>query len=62
MRSMQIDLVVTNVMLEDDNTEYECSDGNRKINSLLVLNVTGKLRMYTTQSIILRVIDRATIH
>ena len=35
------DLVITNVTLEDDNIKYECSDRNRNINSLLVLNVTG---------------------
>ena len=35
------DLVITNVVLEDDNTEYECTVQNSGITSSLVLNVTG---------------------
>jgi len=36
------DLVITNVSLEDDNTEYECSTPNTNIISSMVLNVTGQ--------------------
>jgi len=35
------DLVITNIGLEDDNTEYECTAGNSDITSSIVLNVTG---------------------
>ena len=35
------DLVITNVILEDDNTEYECSSIGSDITSSTVLNVTG---------------------
>jgi len=35
------DLVITNVSLEDDNTEYECSASISFIASSIVLNVTG---------------------
>ena len=35
------DLVITNVTLEDNNTEYECIVLNSDITSSLVLNVTG---------------------
>jgi len=35
------DLVVTNISLEDDNTEYECNAENSNITSSIVLNVTG---------------------
>jgi len=35
------DLVITNVLLEDDNTEYECTTPSSGITSSLVLNVTG---------------------
>ncbi|XP_065914929.1 adhesion G protein-coupled receptor L3-like [Dysidea avara] len=35
------DLVITNVTLEDDNTEYECIARGSNINSSIVLNVTG---------------------
>jgi len=35
------DLVITNVSLEDDNTEYECSTPNTNITSSIMLNVTG---------------------
>ena len=35
------DLVITNIVLEDDNTEYECTVQNSGITSSLVLNVTG---------------------
>ena len=34
-------LVITNVTLEDDNTEYECTALNSGLTSSLVLNVTG---------------------
>ena len=37
------DLVITNVTLEDDNTEYECIARGSNINSSIVLNVTGQL-------------------
>ena len=36
------DLVITNVTLEDDNTEYECTAVGSDINSSIVLNVTGQ--------------------
>ena len=36
------DLVITNVGLEDDNTEYECTVANSNITSSVVLNVTGQ--------------------
>jgi len=36
------DLVITNVSLEDDNTEYECTAENSDITSSIVLNVTGQ--------------------
>ena len=36
------DLVITNVGLEDDNTEYECTVANSNITSSIVLNVTGQ--------------------
>ncbi|XP_065915904.1 uncharacterized protein [Dysidea avara] len=35
------DLVITNVGLEDDNTEYECTITTNEITSSIVLNVTG---------------------
>jgi len=37
------DLVITNIGLEDDNTEYQCTVPNNGIilNSSIVLNVTG---------------------
>ena len=35
------DLVITNVTLEDDNTEYGCRVQNSGITSSIVLNVTG---------------------
>ena len=35
------DLVISNVGLEDDSTEYECSVQNSYITSSIVLNVTG---------------------
>ena len=35
------DLVITNVGLDDDNTEYECTTTTSDINSSIVLNVTG---------------------
>jgi len=35
------DLLVTNVSLEDDNTEYECTVRNSGITSSIVLKVTG---------------------
>ena len=35
------DLVITNVILEDDNTEYECTAIGSDITSSIVLNVTG---------------------
>ena len=35
------DLVITNVTLEDDNTEYECTALNSGLTSSIVLNVTG---------------------
>ena len=35
------DLMITNVTLEDDNTEYECTAANSNITSSIVLNVTG---------------------
>ena len=35
------DLVITNVDLEDDNTEYKCTASSSDITSSLVLNVTG---------------------
>ena len=35
------DLVITNVILEDDNTVYSCSAGGTTITSSVVLNVTG---------------------
>ena len=40
------DLVITNVGLEDDNTEYECSSIGSDITSSIVLNVTGQLCIY----------------
>ena len=36
------DLVITNVSLEDDNTEYKCSTPNSDVTSSIVLNVTGQ--------------------
>jgi len=36
------DLVITNVSLEDDNTEYECSTPNTNITSTTKLNVKGQ--------------------
>jgi len=35
------DLVITNVSLEDGNTEYECTAENSDVTSSVVLNVTG---------------------
>ena len=35
------DLLITNVGLEDDNTEYECTTPGSDITSSIVLNVTG---------------------
>ena len=34
-------LVITNVGLEDDNVEYECTTSTNEITSSIVLNVTG---------------------
>jgi len=39
------DLVITNVLLEDDNTEYECTAENSNITSSIVLNVTGQYKL-----------------
>ena len=36
-----INLVITNVTLEDDNTVYNCADSSNTITSSVVLNVTG---------------------
>ena len=36
------DLVITNVGLEDDNTEYQCRVVNSNITSSIVLNVEGQ--------------------
>ena len=36
-------LVITNVTLEDDNTVYNCANGNGAITSSVVLNVTGNI-------------------
>ena len=36
------DLVITNVGLEDDNTEYNCTTATNDITSSIVLNVTGQ--------------------
>jgi len=36
------DLMITNVSLEDDNTEYSCTRENSDISSSIVLNVTGQ--------------------
>ena len=35
------DLMITNVGLDDDNSEYECTASNSDITSSIVLNVTG---------------------
>ena len=40
--SANTDLVITNVKLEDDNTEYECTVQNSNVTSSIVLNVTGQ--------------------
>jgi len=39
------DLVITNVSLQDDNTEYECTTTTGDINSSIVLNVTGQYKL-----------------
>jgi len=36
------DLVITNVSLDYDNTEYECTTAVQEIFSSIVLNVTGQ--------------------
>ena len=41
--SLFTDLVITNVILEDDNTVYTCTSNDESINSSVVLNVSGKL-------------------
>ena len=38
---VQSDLVITNVRLEDDNTNYSCSAANTDITSFVMLNVIG---------------------
>jgi len=40
------DLVITNVSLEDDNAEYECTTISSGITSSLVLNVKGNTLYY----------------
>ena len=40
------DLVITNVGLEDNNTEYECTTSSNDITSSIVLNVTGQLGIF----------------
>ena len=37
------DLVITNVVMEDDNTVYTCNSTDDSITSSVVLNVSGKL-------------------
>ena len=39
------DLVITNVGLEDDNTEYECTVATNDITGSIVLNVTGNITL-----------------
>ena len=41
------DLVITDVTLEDDNMGYNCTAAGTTITSFVVLNVTGKLYIYT---------------
>ena len=41
-----INLMITNVTLEDDNTVYNCADSSNTITSSVVLNVTGNMRKY----------------
>ena len=40
-------LVITNVTLEDDNAEYNCTATGATITSSVVLNVIGKFYVYT---------------
>ena len=43
---VRTDLVITNVILEDDNIVYSCSSFDGSITSSVVLNVSGKLYVY----------------
>ena len=55
------DLVITNVTLEDDNTEYECSSIGSDITSSIVLNVTGQLGIFIIIQQIILTSCRASI-
>ena len=52
------DLVITNVILKDDNTVYTCDDIGATITSSVVLNVTGEksylcsIRMYICTAVL----------
>ena len=43
---VRTDLVITNVILEDDNTVYTCNSTEDIITSSVVLNVSGKLYVH----------------
>ena len=40
------DLVIMDIPLDDNNTEYSCSDTGNNINSAVTLNVTGTVIHY----------------